>query len=127
MDFRISEVHASDTESLVREVDFPAMEGGPLYRVMFPGSPSNLGEEQREEIIRWYLEGFQEAFECEKTNFLKICTSDGTAAGFCGWTIERRGGGAIDLRDKEIGRLDNQERERRQGKSWLPETLDVLA
>lgn len=77
----LSHISDSDIDSLVRNVEFPSMQDGPLYRVMFP---EDLGDEQRDEIILWYTINMQRAFS-SGTTFYKACTDDGEAIGFAGW------------------------------------------
>ena len=44
----ISALHIDDAENVVREVDLPAMQEGPLYQLMFP---SKTTEEQSNEVL----------------------------------------------------------------------------
>lgn len=87
MVFMVSAVDVADAGDLVRRVDFPAMQEGPLYRLMFPES-SNLAEDQREAIVQWHITGLQEALIQEQQNFRQIRTHEGIPVGFCGWTLD---------------------------------------
>ncbi|KND92900.1 hypothetical protein TOPH_02404 [Tolypocladium ophioglossoides CBS 100239] len=89
MHISISAMDMVDAEHIVRKVDFPAMQDGPLYRLMFP-SRGAMTEAQQNEIIRWYAEGLRVALRRKTDNLLQICASDGTPLGFCGWTMEQR-------------------------------------
>ncbi|KAF2257934.1 hypothetical protein CC78DRAFT_480679 [Lojkania enalia] len=106
----LSHINYSDIDSLVRNIDFPAMQDGPLYRVMFP---ENLRDEQRSEIIEWYTINMQRAFS-SSTTFCKACTDDGEAVGFAGWVWE--------------GKASNNSAQKKfEEKTCLPQTLDVAA
>ncbi|KAI1420252.1 acyl-CoA N-acyltransferase [Xylaria sp. FL1777] len=62
-----------------------------------------------------YTELLEYAFEIPQESFVKACTADGTAVGFCGWTvIERNYGRQLSLlaalreeRNRVLGDLDN--------------------
>lgn len=114
MDHTISPIDHADTENITRMVDFPSMQEGPLYRLMFP-SWADTTEAQKEEIIQWYAEGLRDALEHKTESFLQVCTADGVPLGFCGWRIERSGSEASDAR----GTGSRQ--------APLPETLDLSA
>ncbi len=89
MSFTFSKVEVSDAESIARHVDIPANQNGPLYQTMFPRS-NTITAPQKEEIIRWYIEMLEDAFQERWESHLKACTVDGTPIGFCGWTIIQR-------------------------------------
>ncbi|KND92344.1 hypothetical protein TOPH_02944 [Tolypocladium ophioglossoides CBS 100239] len=94
------------------------MPNGPLYRTMFPWSDTTT-ETQREEIIRYYVEMLEDAFQDRWESFLKACSADGTLVGFCGWTI-------IDWnREHQVKTKDRLKEEKRKKKSWVPETIDM--
>jgi len=106
----LTHISYSDIDSLVRYIDFPSMQDGPLYRVMFP---EDLRDEQRDEIIVWYTINMQRAFS-SGTNFCKACKDDGEAIGFAGWVCD---GNAA----KNVAQNTFKENPR------LPQTLDVTA
>lgn len=81
----LSRVNCSDIDVLVQNIDFPAVQDGPLHRTMFP---ANLLDEQRMEVIRWRTINMQRAFD-SGTSFYKACTDDGTMVGFIGWVVEK--------------------------------------
>lgn len=85
----ISPIDMLDAEDIVRKIDFPAMQGSPLYRLMFP-SWAEATEAQQNEIIQWYAEGLKDAMRRKTDNFLQMRAADGTPLGFCGWAMERR-------------------------------------
>jgi hypothetical protein len=122
MSFTLSEVEVSDAESIARHVDVPANQNGPLYQTMFPLS-NKITATQEEEIIRWYIEMLEDAFQERWESHLKACTVDGTPIGFCGWTIiERDRENQVDASD---GQANEQPREAKRKASWEPETLDI--
>lgn len=110
MQVRISALDIEGAEDLVREVDLPAIQDGPLYRLMFP---SETTEDEQNEIAQWYTEGLIDALHRENDTILQICNVEGTPLGFCGWTIEDR------------ARTEKENRKPRQ--LWIPETLDISA
>lgn len=103
-------------EDIVRNIDFPAMETGPLYRIMFP-PVAELTEGQREEIICWYSEGLRDALTCPANSFLQICTPDGIPVGFCGWML-----GPLGPRESNPNANSNQST-----LNTLPQTLNIAA
>jgi hypothetical protein len=106
----LSHVSYSDINSLVRDIDFPAIQDGPLYRVMFP---EILDDEQCNEVIDWYTINMQRAFS-SGTTFCKACTDDGEAIGFAGWVW--------------IEKLPHNSAQKRVGENvHVPHTLDVNA
>jgi hypothetical protein len=106
----LSHISYSDIDSLVRNIDFPSMQDGPLYQVMFP---EGLRDEQRDEIILWYTINMQRAFS-SGTNFCKACTDDGEVIGFAGWVC-----------DGNVGKNSAQKTFKENPR--LPQTLDVTA
>lgn len=50
MALSLSDVKFSDIALLVRSIDYPAMQDGPLYRIMFNAI---LRDEERENIVKW--------------------------------------------------------------------------
>jgi hypothetical protein len=60
--FTLSKVEVSDAESIARHVEVPAMQNGPLYRMMFPRSETVI-DTQSEEILRWYVELLEDTFQ----------------------------------------------------------------
>ncbi|KAF6841819.1 acetyltransferase [Colletotrichum musicola] len=62
-------------------------EDGPLCRLSFDLDTSK-NEEQREEIIAWYIEGLKQAIDREKGHFRQIRNSEGRPIAFCGWTLD---------------------------------------
>ena len=116
MEASITTVDVLDAEHIVRRIDFPAMQHGPLYRLMFPFW-ADTTEAQQNEIIQWYAEGLRDAVRRQTDNFLQICATDGTPLGFCGWVMEH-------LRHvlSKPGPVQHA-----QGRSLVPETLDLSA
>ncbi|KAI1827543.1 acyl-CoA N-acyltransferase [Xylaria intraflava] len=113
MSFELAAVDPPDAGDLVRQVDFPSMQEGPLYRIMFPDS-STLAVDQREEIVQWYISGLEETLLRGKEKFQQIRMQDGTPIGFCGWMLDR----AEQSEAQPV-------RPRRH--NLLPETLDLQA
>lgn len=105
----LSPVSYSDVDLIVREIDFPAIQDGPLYRVMFP---ELLDDEQRNEVIDWYNINMQRAFS-SGTTLWKACTDKGEAIGFAGWVCV-----------EEIPH--NSAQKKLGGNIRLPYTLDVI-
>lgn len=85
----ISKISVADAECIIRKVDYPAMQDGPLFRLTFP-SHATTTEAQQNEIIQWYTEGLKNALKCKAYKLFQICALDGTPLGFCGWTMEQR-------------------------------------
>ncbi len=117
MSFHLSEIDVSDAENIARYIDVPSMQNGPLYRTMFPRS--DMTEKQKEEIIRWYVDMLEDAFQDGKESFLKGCSVDGTPVGFCGWTIIERNR-HVPNRTKDAQADKSPKRER-----WEPELIDI--
>lgn len=89
MTFIITPIDVLDAESIVQKIDYPAMQQGPLYRLMFP-SWTHMTEAQQNEIVQWYAEGLRDVLKQQENKFLQICAADGTPLGFCGWVMECR-------------------------------------
>ncbi|KAK3897892.1 acyl-CoA N-acyltransferase [Staphylotrichum tortipilum] len=117
MSFTFSDVDVSDAENIARHVEVPAMQNGPLYRTMFPRSDT-ITEAGREEVVRWYCEMLEDAFQDRWESFLKGCSVDGTPVGFCGWTIMERNQPQVKAND---GQTNMQPKKA----TWLPEAIDV--
>ena len=118
MPFTLSEVDVSDADSIARHAEVPAMQNGPLYRTMFPQSDT-ITETHREEIIRWYVEMLDDAFQDRWESFLKACSVDGTPVGFCGWTIIERN------HEHQVEANERPKEEKRKKATWVPETIDI--
>lgn len=112
MEMRISTLDVEDAEDIVRKVDLPAIQDGPLYRLMFP---SVTTIEQENEIVQWYAKGLAGAIHHDHSIILQICNVEGMPMGFCGWTWEDR-----TLTAKE-------DRVSKSRKLLVPGTLDVRA
>jgi hypothetical protein len=117
MSFTFSDVDVTDAENIARYVEVPAMQNGPLYRTMFPRSDT-ITETGREEIIRWYAEMLESAFQDRWESFLKGCSDDGTPVGFCGWTIMERN-------QSHVAANGGQTNSGPKKTTWLPEAIDV--
>lgn len=115
MSVSIHNIDVLEIDDIVRHIDFPAMQTGPLYRCMFPSTKEITGA-QRDEIIRWYSEGLRDALRRQTDRFIQVCTPEGTPLGFCGWTI-----GSLQRSD-DVGRPTS-----RDAQSPLPELLDLSA
>jgi GNAT superfamily N-acetyltransferase len=120
-------VHLADADSLARGVDFPAVESGPLFRLMFPRPSAGFSEQQRDEIIRWHIQGIKEAILSGKTHLRKVCNADGIPVGLAGWVIERD----PKEQDTNVGKSAAAGMEERGHKQrirhWVPEALDMSA
>jgi hypothetical protein len=113
--FKVSDIEVSDAQDIGRHIEVPAMHNGPLYRTMFP--QLNIATEaQKEQIIRWYIEMLEDAFQAQEKKFLKVCSTDGTPVGFCGW---------IEQNYNQQQANEPKQREKARKRSWLPDTLDV--
>lgn len=112
MAFTVFEALPSDTESLIRDCDFPALQGNPLHELMFPQKTA----EDSEEIIHWMIEGLRLSLYDPRMKFFKACTCDGKIVGFAGWTVPlwAKGSGNGQHIEQKIG--DSQK---------LPKSLDV--
>lgn len=116
---KLSEVDVSDAETIGRYIQVPAMKNGPLYRTMFPQS-DEITEDQKEEIIHWYINMLEDAFQDGKESFLKS-SIDGVPVGFCGWTIIEQ-----NRNVRAVGNQDRADKPSKQKNSeWLPKAIDV--
>ncbi|KAI0468145.1 hypothetical protein F4859DRAFT_491716 [Xylaria cf. heliscus] len=117
-------IDVCDAEQIVREIDFPAMQSGPLYRLMFP-TASEFTESQQDEVIRWYSDSLRDAITGQTTSFLQICAPDGSPLGFCGWRIEPPCQATDESTTRPAGSETAGLQSRRRDRSSLPETLDI--
>lgn len=123
MSFTLSEVDVTDAECIARHAEVPAMQNGPLYRTMFPRSET-ITETQREEIIRWYVEMLEDAFQDRWESLLKACTVDSTPVRSCGWTIiERNREHQVEANDGQAN--ERQKEEKRKEATRVPEAIDI--
>ncbi|CAI6014482.1 unnamed protein product [Clonostachys chloroleuca] len=113
MALSLSDVKYSDIALLVRSIDYPAMQDGPLYRIMFNAI---LGDDEREDIVIWYTISMERAFY-SGTQLCKACAVDGTPLGFAGWVLENA---------TMCSRPDQSKRSCKEG-NYLPDKLDVSA
>ncbi|KAG5300626.1 NAT_SF acetyltransferase domain-containing protein [Histoplasma ohiense] len=63
------------------KIEFPAHQDNLLYRLIFPRS-----KEQREDQIRWTIDGLLETVHQEDEALYKACGEDGSPVGLIGWT-----------------------------------------
>ncbi len=117
MSFTFSDVDVSNAENIAQHVEVPAMQNSPLYWTMFPRLDT-ITETGREEIVRWYAEMLEDAFQDRWESFLKGCSDDGTPVGFCGWTIMERNKPQVEAK---IGRTNRILKKA----TWLPEAIDI--
>jgi hypothetical protein len=132
MPFFLSLVLASDADTLVRKVEYPANQDNPLYCLMFPSSDIPKREEQLEAEIRWIIESLTEALSKQSNNLRKACREDGRPVGIIEWVIghttaTRNIGGKQSDESKNTadGAQAGEPRKQSKGSSWFPETLDV--
>lgn len=85
MALTISPVKTEDINLLVRKVEFPAHQDNPLYRLMFPRSKEQHWEEKEDEI-KWTIDGLLETVHQEDEVLYKACGEDGLPVGLIGWT-----------------------------------------
>ncbi|KAI5865851.1 acyl-CoA N-acyltransferase [Durotheca rogersii] len=116
-----SKVDVSDAENIARYVQVPAMQNGPLYRTMFPLSDT-ITETQRDEIIRWYADMLEDAFQDRWESFLKARSIDGTPVGFCGWTVIERNREQVEANN---GQANEPPKKEKRKKTWIPEVIDI--
>lgn len=128
----ISPVEAQDVDLLVRKVEFPAHQDNLLYRLMFPCSQERQWE-QREEEIRWTIDGLIETVHQGDEALYKACGEDGLPVGLIGWTTCHgtftKGVKSKDCIDsgpvgKSIGRQGAKLKNRN---SFNPPSLDVTS
>jgi hypothetical protein len=120
-----------DTDLLVRKVDYPENQDNPLYPLMFPVSEKE--SEQREEEIRWMVEGLLKTLSGQRENIRMACRVDGTPVGLVGWIIVGQAtgrhtinGGHSDARKTDKVKLPNYKRSGI-GNNWCPSTMDVAS
>jgi hypothetical protein len=113
MALSLSDVKSSDIALLVRSIDYPAMQDGPLYRIMFNAI---LRDEERENVVKWYIVSMERAFY-SGTHLCKACAIDGTPLGFAGWVLENTANCTKPDRLKKSFKEGN----------YLPDTLDIAA
>lgn len=114
------------------EVEFPAHQDNLLYRLMFP-RPEERQWEQREDEIRWTIDGLLETVHQEDETLYKACGEDGSPVGLIGWTTSpgasvngvKRGdcinsGPAAKSRGREGAKLKNRN-------SFSPPSLDIAS
>lgn len=114
----VSVINVADAEKIVRDVDLPAIQDGPLYQLMFPAWKA-IPEPQQDEIVQWYADGLKKALEREKDNYLQIYASDGAPLGFCGWTLMTQRQRCLTVRPRPSRQVLEQ--------APLPEALDRSA
>jgi len=116
MHYQLSDVTPDDTDALVRTCQYPAMRHDPLRAIMFPQANSELyTEEDKEEEIKWTIEGLEESLE-NPSCYLRKVTYGSEYVGYAIWTLESKG---KPTRQKE--------RPAKQRESWNPKALDVEA
>jgi len=114
MQYQLSDVYFNDIDKLVRYCEFPAMEQNPLQRIMFPNA--NPSPEEKEEQIKWTVEGLQESSENQSSYFHKVTVVGSDCfAGFAVWTLESKGEGTT----QKVAHKRNM--------SWIPASLDIKA
>ncbi|KAJ5826322.1 hypothetical protein N7474_003460 [Penicillium riverlandense] len=123
MSFELSDVDISDAEVIARDIEVPAMQNVPLYRIMFPSSDS-MQATQLDQIIRWYTDMLEDALRGRWESFLKACTVDDKPVGFCAWTLEAQTNERQPVMNANA-KENLRKREKRGKKNWLPEILDV--
>ncbi len=109
-------VQASDADYLAGAVEFAACKSSPLFQVMFPGAGDFSGH-QKDEIIRWYAQGIEDAINDGRTLLCKMRHLDGTVAGLAGWVVER------DRTTEKTTAVTAGDEKRPE--NWLPRTLDM--
>jgi ribosomal protein S18 acetylase RimI-like enzyme len=72
----------------------------------------------REQIVRWYTEILEDAFQNGWECFLKGFSVDGTPVGFCGWTIKER-------KQPKLAVTDGQTNRGPKKATWLPDAIDI--
>lgn len=90
---------------------------------MFPRSDT-ITKAQKDEVIRWYADMLEDAFQDRWESFLKACSADGTPIGFCGWTIfERTRECQVEANNGQASERAKQERRKKE--TWVPEAIDT--
>lgn len=85
MELSISPIQTEDVDLLVRKVEYPTHLDNPLYRLMFP-RPKGQQWDQREDKIRWTVDGALETIHREDETLYKACGGDRLPVGLIGWT-----------------------------------------
>jgi hypothetical protein len=128
MGLSISPVETEDVDLLVRKVELPAHQDGPLHRFMFP-----CPGDQKESEIRWMMDGLLETVYRENETLFKACGEEGLSVGLIGWALNS---GALSERMNGGNRIQNSptwESKAKQGKqvkprdSLIPPSLDVTS
>ncbi|KAL4981458.1 hypothetical protein BDW68DRAFT_172378 [Aspergillus falconensis] len=131
MELSISPVETEDVDLLVRKVEFPAHQDSPLHRWMFPRSTEQHWE-QREEEIRWTIDGLLETVHQTDEALYKACGEDGSPVGLIGWTTSlgafakgmsrdcTHGGLVVESGAREVAKLKIRN-------SFTPPSLDVTS
>jgi hypothetical protein len=120
-----SPVELEDVDLLVRKVEYPAHRGSPLYRLMFPHS----GEQhlaQREDEIKWTIDGLLETIHQGVESLYKACGEDGSPVGLIGWTNDP----GASVKGVEKGNDAVPKSRGRQEVNWTsftPPSLDVTS
>lgn len=125
-------VEAEDVDFLVRKVEFPAHQDNLLYRLMFPRLKDRQWE-QKEDEIRWTIDGLLETVYQGDEALYKVCGEDGSPVGLIGWTFSLeafakgekrrnciRSGPVVRSRRREGGKLKPRS-------SFTPPSLDVAS
>ncbi|KAL4948878.1 hypothetical protein BDW69DRAFT_198540 [Aspergillus filifer] len=132
MEISISPVKAEDVDLLVRKVEYPAHRDNPLYRLMFPQSKGQQWD-QREDEIKWTIDGTLETVNREDETLYMACGGDGLPAGLIGWTTspgafaKGMDGGNCAKNNTIVESEAGQGTKVRSGNSWFPPSLDVVA
>ncbi|CAH0053940.1 unnamed protein product [Clonostachys solani] len=113
MAISLSNVKYLDIALPVRSIDYPAMQDGPLYRIMFNAI---LRDEERENIVKWHTVSMERAFY-SGTYLCKACVVDGTPLGFAGWALDNT---------TICSKPDQPKKSSKEG-NYLPDTLDITA
>lgn len=113
MSFAISDVQLDDAASIARHVQVPAMQSGPLYRIMFPQYKTMTGS-QIDEVIHWNTETLEKTIKDDSERFLKVCNVDGIPVGFCGWHVINK-----------APQPKPEQHVQTEMKNWTPSTIDM--
>jgi hypothetical protein len=127
MKLSISPVQADDVDVLVRKVELPAHQDGPLHRLMFPLSTGQQLDEREAEII-WTADGFRQAVQQQDEILYKSCGEDELPVGLIGWTVSPDAStktidGSESIQDYARGRLGDEVDMKK--KVQIPPSLDV--
>lgn len=124
MTFALLEVDVSDAQDIAQYVQVPAMQTGPLHRTMFP-RPDTMTTAQKNEVVRWYADMLEEAFQDRWESFVKVCSADSTPIGFCGWTIIDRTRNC-EVKENDCQASEPAKLEKRKKETWIPEAIDIV-